>query len=60
VQRYIVEILPRGEHAWCRNGLTFDSQKAAEEYATELMARWFGASRFRIVPAPGGCDGCAG
>lgn len=37
------------EMVWSGNGLTFDTQEEAKQYAMDLLSRWSGADMARVV-----------
>lgn len=46
---YKVEVLATGEKNYAGNGLRFPTQEQAEEYAIDLMGRWFAVEKYRVV-----------
>lgn len=48
-----VEVVADSTQKWCGNGLTFDSEEKAEDYARDLMSRWTLVQNWRIIDANG-------
>jgi hypothetical protein len=49
-QKWRVDVLAVGETHWASNALEFDTELAAALWGSDLLKRWFGAERFRVVP----------
>lgn len=45
-----VEVITDSNDKWAGNGLTFATEKEAEEYAKDLMSRWTLIREWRVVP----------
>lgn len=49
--KYKVWVLAFGEHSWATNGLEFDTVPEAFDYGRELLARWFAADKYKVLPS---------
>lgn len=46
---YKVEVLADSSGEWVGNGLTFETEKEAQEYAVDLAFRWSSLKEWRVV-----------
>jgi hypothetical protein len=49
VTAYRVDVTACREDTWAHNALTFETVEEATTYAYDLLGRWFGADRARVV-----------
>lgn len=47
---YKVWVLATGEVKWATNGLEFETVEDADNYGKDLLARWWGAKEFAVLP----------
>jgi hypothetical protein len=58
--KFKVEVIADGSGKWCGNGLTFDTEQQAKDYAIDLSWRWTLVRDWRVVPAEEeNKEGCA-
>jgi len=46
---YVVEVQADSTGTWAGNGLTFDTEDEAKEYALDLYRRWSAVKEWRVV-----------
>jgi hypothetical protein len=49
MKKFKVEVIADSSGEWCGNALTFDSEKEAQDYATNLAWRWTAVREWRVV-----------
>jgi hypothetical protein len=45
------EVIADSSGVWCSNGLTFETQKEAEDYVRDLSWRWTAVRKTRVINA---------
>jgi len=49
MMEYAVEVQADSTGTWAGNGLTFDTEDEAKEYALDLYRRWSAVKEWRVV-----------
>lgn len=48
---YKAEVIADSTGKWCSNGLAFESESEATEYARDLAGRWTAVREWRVSPS---------
>ena len=49
MEKYIVQVVADNSDIFCGNGLRFETQKQAEEYALDLSLRWIAVRKWQVI-----------